>query len=52
MLSATTSLLSNNDDLNYDAGQTDPSGKYRIKKFNNQYWSLSFQRLLQYLFYG
>jgi len=45
--SITPLLLNNENNLNHDE-QQDPSGKYRPKKFNNQSWSLSYQRLLQY----
>lgn len=48
MITSNTPLLLNNDNnLNHDELQ-DPSGKYRPKKFNNQSWFLSYQRLLQY----
>jgi len=45
--SITPLLLNHDNNLNHDE-QQDPSGKYRPKKFNNQSWSLSYQRLLQY----
>lgn len=45
---ATTPLLLNNDDNLSPEKEQDPSKKYRPKKFYNQSWSLSVQRLLQY----
>ncbi|XP_022172907.1 zinc finger protein-like 1 isoform X1 [Myzus persicae] len=48
VITSTTPLLLNNENhLNHDE-QQDPSGKYRPKKFNNQSWSLCYQRLMQY----
>ncbi|CAH1731618.1 unnamed protein product [Aphis gossypii] len=46
VITSITPLLNNENNLNDE--QQDPSGKYRPKKFNNQSWSLSYQRLLQY----
>ncbi|XP_025198372.1 zinc finger protein-like 1 homolog [Melanaphis sacchari] len=47
VITSITPLLNNENNLNHDE-QQDPSGKYRPKKFNNQSWSLGYQRLLQY----
>ncbi|XP_026816361.1 zinc finger protein-like 1 [Rhopalosiphum maidis] len=47
VITSITPLLNNENNLNHDE-QQDPSGKYRPKKFNNQSWSLSYRRLLQY----